>query len=187
MMVYVLVDSRRNKLFQTDLEFIKKLKENKSSFAILLTKIDELKKQDDLNSICKRIFDQLIECSSEQEEEEEYPLIFAVSGKYKLGMSVLKHHLYTSLTGAPVVLSEVEKSEEMVPTTSPDPTSMSTSTTPKKRKQVETNFQKIQRLKELERKNKFVFQSKFLKENTKPRNKKHQKIYERINNSQNKG
>jgi hypothetical protein len=52
---------------------------------------------------------------------------------------------------------------------------------------VETNFQKIQRLKELERKNKFVFQSKFLKENTKPRNKKHQKIYERINNSQNKG
>jgi hypothetical protein len=175
MMVYILVDSRRNKLFNTDLEFIKKLKENKSMFTILLTKIDELKKQDDLNLICKTIFDQLIELSGE--EEEEYPLIFAVSGKYKLGMSVLKHHIFTTLSGSPGVESRVE-----VPLSTPSTTS--SIPTPSLKKVIETKFQKSLRLKEVERKNKFVFQSKFLKENIKSRNKKHQKIYERINNSQ---
>ena len=66
MMIYILIDSRRQKLLEPDIEFIKDLKKSKSNFTILLTKIDQLKEKDEMNEIFKNIFNQLIKLNEEE-------------------------------------------------------------------------------------------------------------------------
>eukprot|EP01080_Neovahlkampfia_damariscottae_P010384 gene10384-2913_t len=187
MMIYVLIDSRRNKLLQTDIEFIKDLKKSKSNFTILLTKIDQLKEKNEMNEIYKNIFSQLIKLNEQEGGEgenikmEEYPLILSVSGKHKIGLDLLKYHISSSLSP--------DKKIELNFQTAREPKLIKKSTTnmKKNKREIEEKKQKIQKielLNEIEKQKKFIFKSKLLdSSNKKERTKKQKKMYENIKSS----